>query len=1209
VRLWQYSMQQLRRHTHLGTNTTNNNNDDIDIQYMDLKEPAQDNITKTVVQKQEYDAMLVAMDEYELEIERLENLNATLTANVQTLTSAALDGGGDTSEIDDSLTNRQRSISMDISPNEEYNNQEDDDMILTEDHYINKISKLQRQNVKKDKQMEHKKKLVSQLSMNLKTAAEKISEFGRERDEWKAKYEEAAKAQSTTTTQQNTNDEEESTKQIHNYQIQVIQNELSSLLNTIQTNNKSNSKHREHLLNEYRNDDTTILSMEKPEDTLKRVIRHLRNGDENEGDDDDSVTLEKSNKDEISDMTSTQQTGGGVNRWDSVTSIFGRGGSPSLQEVVSVDNVYGNSNDDEEQEEDIEPPTSEDSSTTNLHAPQSVEEDVETNTEEEKTISPQEYFIKSILKSRGYPGTTFSSLKCGYYNTPTVYQTASYGLALTKAIRSSDTYTVQSLLDAGLHPNACNEFGESILHAACRRGDYAMIQVLIEAHASVQVVDDFGRAPLHDAFWTASPNLNTIQLLMDQDPWLLCLMDSRGSTPLEYVRKEHWNIWIDFLRDTADRYWLNVNNDKRQDDDVVHPKEPPLAFVEPNSRPLSNPKEIDPTDLEPIKLIANGSITLQDLTKAEEEHDTVDDVSEDGDRVDTISNNETEKTEQEDVISAEGSIAEEVSSKDEQAEEQLKSDDIERQNVETISIDDTGDQSDSSTEEREDNLEDQIQVPISSLSVVDQQVDSDDSEKGEDINDSNTHGSEETDSAEKVTQHGTILLPQYAESHDAIESVYGVHTAYEDQTSQNEELEQDIEDDYETDDDNYIAKEPKDDNNSQEGEQLEEAVDEINSECKPSEVVESSSEDDLESNVDTSKYQEMEEPSETIEEINSEIPEPVSSCQGEQQLEEDETGNEASQACLVDDDETLNELSDIPTSINVLPKNHRSDVSTVMTSATAITDGTQARITAAGESKVLSKTIDKVKEQLDTGIDGDRSLGNYHSVVSQYTSSSKILLQDETLKSRLSRKHLYNRQGSLTTDDLLHVEDGAKDITSLGDRQVLVTSTDNEKYMVPRYKPPTMPPETNKDAMPFKKGLPDGYYTYKSSSGNDYSGQWKAGKRNGFGRAKYRQGEVYHGQWELGRRSGHGCLYLVNTDVYDGGWKLNKKHGLGVYYWADGEVDISWYEHDVRKESVRWTKDRRRAYALDLATSKKEQISLVRAANKIKEWEFKSQTL
>ena len=33
--------------------------------------------------------------------------------------------------------------------------------------------------------------------------------------------------------------------------------------------------------------------------------------------------------------------------------------------------------------------------------------------------SPQEYF-SSMLKARGYPGTTFCSLKCGYHNSPTV---------------------------------------------------------------------------------------------------------------------------------------------------------------------------------------------------------------------------------------------------------------------------------------------------------------------------------------------------------------------------------------------------------------------------------------------------------------------------------------------------------------------------------------------------------------------------------------------------------------------------------------------------------------------------------------------------------------------------------------------------------------------------------------------------------------------
>jgi hypothetical protein len=34
-------------------------------------------------------------------------------------------------------------------------------------------------------------------------------------------------------------------------------------------------------------------------------------------------------------------------------------------------------------------------------------------------MSPQEFFM-AMLQSRGYPGTTYCSLKCGYHNSPTV---------------------------------------------------------------------------------------------------------------------------------------------------------------------------------------------------------------------------------------------------------------------------------------------------------------------------------------------------------------------------------------------------------------------------------------------------------------------------------------------------------------------------------------------------------------------------------------------------------------------------------------------------------------------------------------------------------------------------------------------------------------------------------------------------------------------
>ena len=285
------------------------------------------------------------------------------------------------------------------------------------------------------------------------------------------------------------------------------------------------------------------------------------------------------------------------------------------------------------------------------------------------------------------------------------------------------------------------------------------------------------------------------------------------------------------------------------------------------------------------------------------------------------------------------------------------------------------------------------------------------------------------------------------------------------------------------------------------------------------------------------------------------------------------------------------------------------------------TAATQARITAAREEKPvistnetlsvsLAETLEKINEQRKAILDGtdeDKSLTYYHNVISQYTKPTKTKKKDATLSNRLSRRQLFQRQSSPGTDSLL---DNLNDVIhNPEDRQILVASKDNDKYFVPRYNPPALPPQNKGSAVKtFKKGQKDGYYKYKSSSGNEYVGNWKSGRRHGYGKAKYSQGEVYSGEWKRGRRHGHGTLHLANTDVFDGEWKNNKKHGLGIYYWQDGEVDISWYQEDVRLESVRWTKDRRRAHLLDLSSSKKEQISLVRAASIVKGWERTQET-
>eukprot|EP00574_Skeletonema_japonicum_P010355 CAMPEP_0201736594 /NCGR_PEP_ID=MMETSP0593-20130828/40178_1 /ASSEMBLY_ACC=CAM_ASM_000672 /TAXON_ID=267983 /ORGANISM="Skeletonema japonicum, Strain CCMP2506" /LENGTH=315 /DNA_ID=CAMNT_0048230391 /DNA_START=91 /DNA_END=1038 /DNA_ORIENTATION=- len=249
------------------------------------------------------------------------------------------------------------------------------------------------------------------------------------------------------------------------------------------------------------------------------------------------------------------------------------------------------------------------------------------NNKKSMVQSPNDFFMAS-LRSRGYPATTFCSLKSGYHSTPTKHQTSSYGISLTRAIRSSNKPQVKSLLSTGLNPNACNKFGESIIHAVCRRGDHDMLRILLDAGSSVQVSDDFGRTPLHDACWTATPNFETISLLLEKDPWLLSITDCRGSTPLGYVRKAHWAVWNGFLGAIIDKYWphcggggerdqeqqlLQDNNDHQERGNDATLKVPPLSLLEPDSSPIIDPPQGRIKCLDVLELLANGKIDPQDL--------------------------------------------------------------------------------------------------------------------------------------------------------------------------------------------------------------------------------------------------------------------------------------------------------------------------------------------------------------------------------------------------------------------------------------------------------------------------------------------------------------------------------------------------------------------------------------------------------------------
>lgn len=138
-----------------------------------------------------------------------------------------------------------------------------------------------------------------------------------------------------------------------------------------------------------------------------------------------------------------------------------------------------------------------------------------------------------------------------YYGTP----------ELVNSVRENNFVKVKQLHEnKQITCNACNPFGESILHVACRRGHYQMITFLIDTVglglSTLQVRDDFHRTPLHDTFWSSSKyKFQIVDYFLRHDDAsqnnvveLLFVKDKRGFTPLDYARKDEHQRWFHFLQ-------------------------------------------------------------------------------------------------------------------------------------------------------------------------------------------------------------------------------------------------------------------------------------------------------------------------------------------------------------------------------------------------------------------------------------------------------------------------------------------------------------------------------------------------------------------------------------------------------------------------------------------------------------------------------------
>lgn len=161
--------------------------------------------------------------------------------------------------------------------------------------------------------------------------------------------------------------------------------------------------------------------------------------------------------------------------------------------------------------------------------------------------------VKDSLSSRGEEVTIKATMEM-----PTdffVQCQEMYVQEAVDAVRSNDVHTLKQLAEAGANFQCGNRFGETLIHLACRRSHRDVVAFLVnEAGVSIKVRDDYGRTPMHDACWRATVDLDLMDMLIDACPELLLLSDKRGHTPLDYARREHWDVIIPFLNERKDKF-------------------------------------------------------------------------------------------------------------------------------------------------------------------------------------------------------------------------------------------------------------------------------------------------------------------------------------------------------------------------------------------------------------------------------------------------------------------------------------------------------------------------------------------------------------------------------------------------------------------------------------------------------------------------------
>jgi ankyrin repeat protein len=169
----------------------------------------------------------------------------------------------------------------------------------------------------------------------------------------------------------------------------------------------------------------------------------------------------------------------------------------------------------------------------------------------DQDVDPDVFLAKLVESICGFTPKTKPALSLDCFPEISEERIAAYDMQLVVACRENNVDTLKELYQQqNAKLDCCNRFGESLLHMSCRRGFQEMVTFLLtEAQLNVHIRDDCGRNPFHDACWNPTPQLEICELLLERDPSLLLITDSRGFTPFQYARPQDWPTWRQWLLD------------------------------------------------------------------------------------------------------------------------------------------------------------------------------------------------------------------------------------------------------------------------------------------------------------------------------------------------------------------------------------------------------------------------------------------------------------------------------------------------------------------------------------------------------------------------------------------------------------------------------------------------------------------------------------